>query len=271
MSRSDAASTHAGPRRRALVTGASSGIGAGFVEALARRQWDLVLVARRRERLAEMAKRLRERQEIEVEIVAADLTEPADLARVVATIEASVPDLLVNNAGMGSLGEFAGLDPAREMAQIQLNVAAPLRLARAALPGMIARGHGSIINVSSLAGFQPMPFNATYGASKAFVLSFSEALYEELRGTGVHVQALCPGFTRTEFQEQAGMDASGVPGFAWMEVDEVVEASLHALERGELLCIPGSANRLLAAVQRAAPHALTRRLAREVLSRRLGD
>jgi hypothetical protein len=136
---------------------------------------------------------------------------------------------------------------------------------------MIARGHGSIINVSSLAGFQPMPFNATYGASKAFVLSFSEALYEELRGTGVHVQALCPGFTRTEFQEQAGMDASGVPGFAWMEVDEVVEASLHALERGELLCIPGSANRLLAAVQRAAPHALTRRLAREVLSRTLGD
>jgi len=271
MPGSDAAATHAGPRRRALVTGASSGIGAGFVEALARRQWDLVLVARRRERLAEMAKRLRERREIEVEIEAADLTEPADLARVVASIEASVPDLLVNNAGMGSLGEFAGLDPAREMAQVQLNVAAPLRLSRAALPGMIARGHGSIINVSSLAGFQPIPFNATYGATKAFVLSFSEALHEELRGTGVHVQVLCPGFTRTEFQEQAGMDASGVPGFAWMEVDQVVEASLHGLERGELLCIPGPANRLLAAVQRAAPHALTRRLAREILSRTLGD
>ena len=271
MPGSDAAATHAGPRRRALVTGASSGIGAGFVEALARRQWDLVLVARRRERLAEMAKRLRERREIEVEIEAADLTEPADLARVVASVEASVPDLLVNNAGMGSLGEFAGLDPAREMAQVQLNVAAPLRLSRAALPGMIARGHGSIINVSSLAGFQPIPFNATYGATKAFVLSFSEALHEELRGTGVHVQVLCPGFTRTEFQEQAGMDASGVPGFAWMEVDQVVEASLHGLERGELLCIPGPANRLLAAVQRAAPHALTRRLAREILSRTLGD
>ena len=271
MPGSDAAATHAGPRRRALVTGASSGIGAGFVEALARRQWDLVLVARRRERLAEMAKRLRERREIEVEIEAADLTEPADLARVVASIEASVPDLLVNNAGMGSLGEFAGLDPAREMAQVQLNVAAPLRLSRAALPGMIARGHGSIINVSSLAGFQPIPFNATYGATKAFVLSFSEALHEELRGTGVHVQVLCPGFTRTEFQEQAGMDASGVPGFAWMEVDQVVEASLHGLERGELLCIPGPANRLLAAVQRAAPHALTRRLARELMSRSIGD
>jgi short-subunit dehydrogenase len=267
----DTASAHAGPRRRALVTGASSGIGAGFVEALARRQWDLVLVARRRERLAEIAKRLRERREIEVEIVAADLIEPAGLARVVEEIEASVPDLLVNNAGMASFGGFAGLDPARELAQVQLNVAAPLRLSRAALPGMIARGHGSIINVSSLAGFQPMPFNATYAASKAFVLSFSEALHEELRGTGVRVQALCPGFTRTEFQEQSGVDASAVPGFAWMEVDEVVEASLQALERGDLLCIPGPANRLLAAVQRAAPHALTRRLAREVLSRTLGE
>ena len=268
MATGDSAS---GPRRRALVTGASSGIGAGFAEGLARQQYDLVLVARRRERLAEMAKRLRERREIEVEIAAADLTDPADLARLVETIEATVPDLLVNNAGVGSVGEFAGLDPAREMAQIQLNAAAPVRLMRAALPGMIARGHGSIINVSSLAGFQPMPFNATYGATKAFLLSFSEALHEELRGTGVRVQVLCPGFTRTEFQEQAGIDASSVPGFAWMGVDAVVEASLHGLERGELLCIPGPANRLLAAVQRAAPHALTRRLARELMSRSIGD
>jgi short-subunit dehydrogenase len=271
MAKLDSASTDAGPRRRAWVTGASSGIGAGFAEALARRQWDLVLVARRRERLAEMAKRLREQREIEVEALAADLTEPADLARLVEAIEAEVPDLLVNNAGVGSIGEFAGLDPARELAQIQLNVAAPVRLMRAALPGMIGRGHGSIINVSSLAGFQPMPFNATYGATKAYVLSFSEALHEELRGTGVRVQVLCPGFTRTEFQERAGVDASSVPGFAWMEVDAVVEASLQGLERGELVCIPGSANRLLAAFQRAAPHALTRRLARELTSRTIGD
>jgi hypothetical protein len=253
-----------------VVTGASSGIGAGFAESLARQQYDLVLVARRRERLAEMAKRLRGRREIEVEIAALDLTEPADLARLAESIEATAPDLLVNNAGVGTFGAFAGLDPAREMAQIQLNAAAPARLMLAALPGMIARGHGSIINVSSLAGFQPMPFNATYAATKAFLLSLSEALHEELRGTGVRVQVLCPGFTRTEFQEQAGMDASNVPGFAWMEVDAVVTASLHALERGELLCIPGSANRVLAAVQRAAPHALTRRLAREVMSRTIG-
>jgi short-subunit dehydrogenase len=142
---------------------------------------------------------------------------------------------------------------------------------RAVLPGMLARGHGSIINVSSLAGFQPMPFNATYGASKAFLLSFSEALHEELRGTGVRVQVLCPGFTRTEFQESAGIDASSIPGFAWMDVETVVEGSLHGLDRGELVCIPGPANRLLAAFQRAAPHALTRRVAREVMSRSIGD
>ncbi len=271
MTTRDSASTHAGPRRRALVTGASSGIGAGFAESLARRQYDLVLVARRRDRLEELAKRLRERGEIDVEVAVADLTDPADLARSVEAIEAVVPDLLVNNAGMGSIGEFAGLDPARELAQIQLNAVAPVRLMRAALPGMIARGHGSIINVSSLAGFQPIPFNATYGATKAFVLSFSEALHEELRGTGVRVQVLCPGFTRTEFQESAGIDASSVPGFAWMDVDAVVEASLRGLERGELVCVPGPANRMLAALQRAVPHAVSRRLAREVMSRSLGD
>ncbi len=189
---------HGGPRRSALVTGASAGIGAAFAEALAREQYDLVLVARRADRLEELAKRLRDARGVAIEVLAADLTDGAGLARVVARVEEGPPDLLVNNAGHGSFGNFAELDIDREVGEIQLNVVALVRLTRAALPGMIRRGHGAIINVSSMAGFQPMPFNATYGATKAFVNSFTEALHEELRGTGVRVQALCPGFTRTD-------------------------------------------------------------------------
>lgn len=251
---------HPGPRRRALVTGASSGIGAAFAEALAREQYDLVLVARRGDRLQDLAKRLREARGIDVEVLVADLTEAAGLLRVVARIEQSAPDLLINNAGRGTFGSFADLDPAQEIDEIELNVSALVRLTRAALPEMIQRGHGAVINVSSMAAFQPMPFNATYAATKAFVNSFSEALHEELRDTGVRVQVLCPGFTRTGFQEAAGIEPSAVPGFAWMEAGKVVEASLRALERGDLICVPGAANRVLAVVQRASPNLLTRRL-----------
>lgn len=250
----------AGPRRSALVTGASSGIGAAFGEALAREQYDLVLVARRAERLEELAKRLREARSVDVEVLAADLTDAGGIGRVVARIEERVPDLLVNNAGCGTFGSFADLDPQRELDEIELNVLALVRLTRAALPGMIRRGHGAIINVSSMAGFQPMPFNATYGGTKAFVNSFSEALHEELRDTGVRIQMLCPGFTRTEFQQTAGVEQSMVPSFAWMEAAQVVEASLHALERGDLVCVPGATNRVLSALQRSSPHALTRRV-----------
>jgi short-subunit dehydrogenase len=251
---------HGGPRRSGLVTGASAGIGAAFAEALAREQYDLVLVARRVERLEELAKRLGEARSVDVEVLAADLTDAAGMARVVERIEKSAPDLLINNAGRGTFGSFADLDPERELDEIELNVSALVRLTRAALPGMLERGHGDIINVSSMAGFQPMPFNATYGATKAFVNSFTEALHEELRDSGVRVQALCPGFTRTEFQETAGLERSAVPAFAWMEAEQVVEASLRALERGDLVCVPGATNRVLATVQRTSPHLLTRRL-----------
>jgi short-subunit dehydrogenase len=265
------ATEQAGPRRRAFVTGGSAGIGAGFARALARRQYDLVLVARRRERLEGIGKELAESRGVEVEALCADLTVPAELEAVAARIEAEVPDLLVNNAGFGTMGVFAELDPARELEEVALNVSALLRLTRAVLPGMIARGRGAVINVSSMAAFQPMPWNATYAASKAFVNAFTEALHEEVQGTGVRVQALCPGFTRTEFQQVAGVDAGQVPDFAWMEVEPVVEASLAGLERGELVCVPGAANRVLSVVQRATPHALTRRLMRRFGARGLPD
>lgn len=247
--------------RRAWVTGASTGIGAAFARRLAKDRFDLALVARSRDRLSELADELAEAHGIACEVMAADLTVAADLERVAAALAGDGGlDLLVNNAGFGTIGAFADLDPGREEEEIRLNVVALTRLTRAALPGMVRRGHGAIINVSSLAAFQPAPLNATYGATKAFVNSFTESLHEELRGSGVRVQALCPGFTRTEFQERAGIDTSGIPSFAWMTAAAVVDSSLAGLERGEVLCVPGFGNRLLATTVGALPRALVRRV-----------
>ncbi len=262
-------SAHAS-RRRALVTGASSGIGEAFAERLAGERYNLVLVARNRTGLEHVAQRLRRSAKIEIEVLAADLTRPAQLEAVekrVASNEAI--ELLVNNAGFGTFGRFAELDPDQEDDLIRLNIVALMRLTRAALPGMVARGHGAIINVSSLASFQPGPYSATYGATKAFVNSFTEAIYEELRGTGVRVQALCPGFTRTQFQERARIDASAVPAFAWMSSEAVVDASLAALRRGELLCVPGLANWTLATLAGMFPRGVARRVAGLLVERSL--
>jgi len=254
-------SKESGTRRQALVTGASAGIGAAFAARLARDKYDLIIVARDRERLEELARQLRAAHHVEVEPLPADLTDPAQL-RIVETVIGGDEHLglLVNNAGFGTVGRFSGLDPDREEAEIRLNIIALARLARAALPGMIARESGAIINVSSMAAFQPAPYNATYGATKAYVNSFTEALHEELRGTGVRVQALCPGFTRTEFQERAGVDVSGIPSFAWMSAEAVVDASLAGLERGVLICIPGVSNRVVATLTSALPRSLSRRV-----------
>lgn len=258
--------------RRAWVTGASAGIGAAFARRLARQHYDLALVARSRERLAALAAELEGGAEIQCEIVAADLTDGAELQRVAQRIAGDPAlELLVNNAGFGTVGRFAELDAEREEAEIRLNVIALMQLTRAALPGLIERRRGAIINVSSLAAFQPGPRNATYGATKAFVNSFTEALHEELRGTGVRVQALCPGFTRTEFQERAGIDTSGLPGFAWMTADAVADASLAALARGDLICVPGIGNRLVAAASTAMPRAVVRRVVGAASRRMIGD
>jgi short-subunit dehydrogenase len=246
---------------RALVTGASAGIGAAFARRLARDGYSLVIVARSRERLEEMARELTHDHDVTVEPLPADLTHAAEL-RVVEDLVARHGglDLLVNNAGFGTFGSLHSLDPDEEEKEIRLNVVALARLTRAALPGMIKRRRGAIINVSSMAGLAPAPYNATYGATKAFVNSFTEALYEELRGTGVQVQALCPGFTRTEFQERAGIDVSNIPSFAWMSAESVVEASLDALQRGTVVVVPGMANRVVASLTGAVPRSLTRRL-----------
>lgn len=260
-----------GPRRRALVTGASVGIGRAFAERLAREQYDLVLVARDADRLEALAERLGAERPVEARVLSADLTDPAGLARVERELRERTPDLLVNNAGFGTVGRFAELDVDAEEREVRLNVIAPLRLTHAALAAMVERGHGAVINVSSLAGEAASPFTATYAATKAFVTSFTEALSEELRGSGVRVQALLPGLTRTEFQRRAGIDTGAIPGIAWMEPEAVVDASLAALERGEVTCIPGVANRMLAPLQRLLPRALVRRVVGAALARGLRE
>jgi short-subunit dehydrogenase len=260
MSEAPAAAT--GPRRRALVTGASSGIGHAFAERLARDGYDLVVVARSREPLEALAGEVAERHAVEVEVLVADLTDPGDLGRVEARLgQAPGFDLLVNNAGVGTVGAFADRDLDGEETQIRLNVLALVRLTHAALATMLPHRHGAIVNVSSMAALAPYPFTATYAATKAFVNSFTEALHEELRDTGVRVQALCPGFTRTRFQERAGVEPSTIPRLAWMEPEAVVEASLAGLERGNLICIPGAGYRVLAGLSGAVPRGVVRRMA----------
>ena len=243
-----------GPRRNAVVTGASTGLGRCFAE-----------------RLEALAARLASERPIAARALPADLTEPKGLALVERELRGQTPDLLVNNAGFGTVGRFAELDLDGEEREVRLNVLALVRLTHAVLGPMVERGNGAVINVSSLAGEAPSPYTATYAATKAFVTSFTEALSEELRGSGVRVQALLPGFTRTEFQERAGIDTSAIPGLAWMEPEAVVDASLAALEKGQVTCIPGVANRMLAPLQRMLPRALVRRVLGAALERGLRE
>ncbi len=259
--RGSGGSRRPGPRRRALVTGASSGIGEAFARRLAADGYDLVLVARRADALSALAGDLEAKHGVGATPLPADLAAEEELARVEAAVAGEPPlDLLVNNAGFGVEGIFAEAPLAGQTAMIRVNVEAVVRLTHAALGTMLPRGRGAIINVSSGTAFYPMPYFAVYAASKAFVNSFTEAVAEEIRGRGVRLQALCPGFTRTRFQERAGMDSSRIPSFAWQSPEEVVEASLDALERGRLVCVPGALNQLMLAAPRG-------QLARSLVSR----
>ena len=248
--------------KTALVTGASSGIGDAFARLLAKKGYDLVVVARDRERLEKLAADL----PVDVEVLAADLSDPQQRALVEARLrDAAKPiDVLVNNAGFGTTGRFHELDVERETEEIELNVVALMRLAHAALEGMVRRKRGGIVNVSSIAGFQPTPGTATYGGTKAFVTSFSEALHEELRGTGVTVTCLAPGATRTQFQTTAEYGTSHVPDFMWQTAEEVAASALASLERKQALVVTGWPNKLLAAATHLAPRALVRRVAAQV-------
>jgi uncharacterized protein len=244
----------------ALVTGATAGIGREFARALAARGHDLVLVARDAARLEGVAAELRDRHGIAAEVLSADLVGEEGLRAVEARLgdtEAPV-DILVNNAGMGTYGEFAELDVCREVQEIELNVLALVRLTHAALRGMVPRGRGAVLNVSSLAAYQPDPMSATYGATKAFVNSFSHAVHEEVRRRGVHVMVVCPGYTHTEFHERAGLGPTQVPEFMWQSPEEVVDAALRDLDRRRAVSIPGTLNKTLGALSSSAPAGVTR-------------
>lgn len=247
----------------ALVTGASAGIGDAFARQLAARAYNLVVVARDVARLDALAKELAAQHRTEVEVIGADLTDAAQLAAVeqrVGSLDAPV-DLLVNNAGFGTVGPVAEGDRDAASRMIALNVDALVRLTHAALPAMVARDRGGVINVASLAAFQPTADMATYGATKAFVLSFSQAVHEELRGTKVTVSCLCPGFTRTEFQERAGAEASNMPAFVWQSAEEVALAGLAGFDKGRAVVLPGLLNKATAGVVSVTPTSITRRVA----------
>jgi hypothetical protein len=248
----------------ALVTGASSGIGAAFARLLAARNHDLVIVARRQDRLEQISKELDAQHGAAVEVIVADLSTPDGLATVEARLrdDDRPIDLLVNNAGFGTAGTFASLDVDREEEMVRLNALAVVRLTHAALGGMLARGRGGILNVSSTAGFQPMPGWSTYAATKAFVSRFTEGIAAECHGTGVAVTALCPGFTRTEFQDQAEFGDEVVPKFLWQSPEEVAAAGIAALERGRVYAVPGWAYRTLEVATGVLPKTAIRTAAR---------
>ena len=252
------------------MTGASSGIGRAFAVALAREGLDVVAVARRKDRLDELAEEIAGLHSRDVEVLPADLADPAQLAAVEDRLEdASRPvDVVVNAAGFGSQGRFATLPVDEEQRQVQVNVVGLMRITRAALPGMIERGTGAVVNVSSIAGHQPIPLWATYSASKAFVTTLTRAVEDELKGTGVQALLVLPGFTTSEFHDHTGFERSLVPGPAWMEPDEVADAALRALERRRAEVVPGLHFRALALSSRLSPWALTRRVLR-VATRRM--
>jgi hypothetical protein len=246
------------PRRCALVTGASSGFGAAFARQLHRRGHRLVLVARRTDRLLALQKELG--GEDAALVVTADLAAPGQIAGLLKDLESRglEIDLLVNNAGFGLTTPFLEQPRERVQEMIDLNVKAVVELTLGLLPAMVKRGRGAIINVSSIAAFQPVPYMGVYGATKAFILSFTEAIAHELWGTGVSLQALCPGPTATEFLEvsktHSGLLVSRMP---MLNPEDVVRASLQGLDRGRLRVIPGFANWLLDPLVRISPRGLT--------------
>jgi short-subunit dehydrogenase len=249
----------------ALVTGASSGIGREIARQLAAEGTALVVVARDRTRLEELAAEL----PVEVEVLPADLADAGQVAAVEARVaDTGRPvDLVVNNAGFGTYGNLVDADIDREEAEIAVNVTALVRLTHAAVRAMTARGRGAILNVSSTAGLQATPGNAVYGASKAFVASFGEAVSGELAGTGVTLTTVLPGYTRTEFHARPGARAGRVPGPAWMSAGDVAAQALAATRAGKPWCVPGALNKALVAAAGPVPRGLKRRLAARLAGR----
>jgi uncharacterized protein len=245
-------------RPLAVVTGASAGIGREFCRQLAASGHDLLVVARDSARLEALRRELEERHQIAVDVFPADLTLDDDVSRLVGLVAAAPRlQLLVNNAGFGTRGPLADASPARQEAMLRVHTVAPMRLSQAALPVLLKQGSGAIVNVSSIASFIYSAGSVNYCASKAYLTSFSEGLAAELRSSGVRVQALCPGFTRSEFHQRMEVDAGGLPPWMWLSAERVVRASLRNLHRrGPVVCVPSVRYKLMVMVLRHLPRSL---------------
>jgi short-subunit dehydrogenase len=252
----------------AVVTGASSGLGALFARRLASRGLSLVLTGRDMARLEAVRAEVRTvAPGVEVELVAADLATADGVDDLLGHLGGRQVEVLVNNAGFGTYGRFGEVGAGREGGVIAVDVAALVRLTHGVLPGMLARGHGGVLNVASTIAFQPAPYQAVYGAAKAFVLSFSQALWGETRGSGVTVTALCPGPTRTGFVDALQSDVSETAIYRRLgEPEPVVDAGLRALERGRAVVVPGLRNSVTAVAGRAMPQQLLTRLTGRMLA-----
>jgi len=250
----------------ALITGATAGIGNAFARRLAHEGYDLVLVARDLPRLEQVARGLRDDHGVAVEVLSADLADDAACRTVQERLAdgARPVDMLVNNAGFSSGARFLDVDLQREEDVLDVLVRAVLRLSHAAVRGMVARGRGDIVNVSSVAGFVP---RGTYGAAKGWVTSFSRSLADETRGTGVRVMALCPGFVRTEFHARGGFDTTRIPGFLWLDADRLVEDALADLRKGKAVSVPGLQWKAFVAAVRHLPLGPLARVTRKVARR----
>jgi short-subunit dehydrogenase len=256
-------------REIALVTGASSGIGEALARRLARDGLHLGLVARRADRLEALAAELRAAHRIEAHVLPADLTKPGAAAALVEDVAAQGLDVdwLVNNAGFGTVGLFNSLPLERELEEITLNVEALVELTGRLLPPMVRRARGVVMNVASIGAYLPSPNMATYTATKAFVLSFSEAIAEELRGSGVRVLCVCPGVTRTEFQDRANVETGHVPNMLQQTAEDVADEAVRAVGHGSVV-VNGRLNRATLGLLKFVPHTLVTRLASTLIRSR---
>jgi uncharacterized protein len=263
-------------RRTALVTGASAGMGAEFARQLAGIGYNLVLVARRREKLEQLAREIRAKHGVDVEVLPADLSNEEGIASVEEHIRGLHDlEMLVNNAGFGIPGGFVATEINASLTMIWVHVMAPVRLSHAALPGMIANGRGYIINVSSISAFSAATGSSIYSATKGYLNNFSEGLSVECAGTGVKVQALCPGFTITEFHDTPEYKPYRIkerlPRIFWMRGEDVVRSSLRALKHGSVIYVPGLGNKLIAVAGRLGVAAVFLRLYMSITGKRPVD
>jgi uncharacterized protein len=257
----------------ALITGASKGLGEDFARQLAAKGYNLVLVARSQDKLQALTAELTAKHGIKAEAIAADLTQPQACQQVFGQVEGMdwAIDLLINNAGFGDYGEFGTCDGPSQTSMVQLNVQALVDMTHLVLPGMQSRGQGAVINVASIAAFQPMPYMSVYAASKAFVLSFSSALWAENKDRGIYVQCLCPGATETNFAAVSGLDrvfSESNSQFKLAESGDVVRESLVALEKKQAIVVTsGVSNRLVAGIGKLLPNELTAMMTAKIFGR----